>query len=603
MNKFKGLALATSLAFVAGCSGDRAEKPAPAASTPPPPAATAAGDAADYVFTNAYVYTVDENNPEAEAVAVTDNKIVYVGDSAGAKALVGDGTELIDVQGKMILPGFVSGHDHLAAANWTKAGVDLFSGRSKEDYLKLIKDYADANPDEKFIYGYGYNYQAYGGRPTAADLDTVVPDRPAFIFDFTIHDAWLNSKAMEMGGIDKNTEDLIPNFTFWERDEEGNPTGAAIELAWMPPYIDSGAWQRDVLIPRSQEVLYNRAASQGWTTVMIPGLVTPNLKDLEGNQEDMVYTLGLLHDLEQAGELKLRTMFHYMYKNGDINPEDVINYAVAMREKYDSDVLRLAGIKIHPEANWVTYTSVMLEEYADKPGEFGTGGIAPERVAEMILKANNAGLDVSTHVDGSATVRSTIDSIEASLKSGNGDARNTLQHLINTDPADMKRIGDLNIGVNLTPIWAPDWSDTIPQAIEKLGTHRVETQYQQVKGAIDQGVTVSISADVPSTPSELAGALMQMESAITRKDPTNPDSVLAPPASQAISVAEAIRAVTIGPAWQVRMEDKVGSIAVGKYADLVILENNLFKIDTSDIADTEVLGTMMNGKFTHRDGI
>ena len=167
----------------------------------------------------------------------------------------------------------------------------------------------------------------------------------------------------------------------------------------------------------------------------------------------------------------------------------------------------------------------------------------------------------------------------------------------------MKRIGALNIGVNLTPLWATDWSDNIPQALEKLGAHRVDTQYQQVKGAIDQGVTVSISADVPSTPSELAGALMQMEAAITRKDPTDPDSAMAPPASQAISVAEGIRAVTIDPAWQVRMEDKVGSITVGKYADLVILEGNLFKIDTSDIADTKVLGTMMNGAFTHRDGI
>ena len=560
-------------------------------------------ETADYVFTNGRVYTVNPEREWVEAVAVSGNKIVYVGDNAGAEALISDGTRVIDVSGKMLLPGFVSGHDHLTASNWTKAGVNLFPGRSKEDYLRLIKEYADANPDEEFVYGYGYNYQAYGGRPTAADLDTVVPDRPAFIFDFTIHDAWLNSKAMEMGGIDKNTPDLIPNFTYWVRDDEGNPTGAAIELAWMPPFIDSGAWQRETLITSSQKFLYDRAASQGWTTVMTPGLVTPNLKHLERNHEDTMFAMNLLHELEKSGDLKLRTMMHYMYKNGDINPDDTIAYAAELRQKYDSDVLRIAGIKVHPEANWVTYTSVMLEEYADKPGEYGTGGIGPERVAEMIMKANAAGLDVSIHVDGTATTRTTIDAIEASRKAGNTDARNTLQHLINTHPDDMKRLGPLNIGVNLTPLWATDWSDNIPQAIEKLGLPRVESEYQQIAQAIDQGVTVSISADVPSTPSELAGALLQMEAAITRKDPTNPDSKPAPPWSQAILLEEAIRAVTIHPAWQVRMEDRIGSIEVGKYADLVILEKNLFEIKPNEIADTKVLGTMMNGKFTHRDGI
>jgi len=558
---------------------------------------------ADYVLTNGFVYTVNEAQREAEAVAVSGNEIVFVGSATDAEAWVGDETEVIDVGGGMVLPGFVSGHDHLTASNWTKAGVDLFPGRSKEDYLRLIKEYADANPDEEFVYGYGYNYQTYGGRPTAADLDTVVPDRPAFIFDFTIHDAWLNSRAMEMGGIDKDTPDLIPDFTYWVRDSEGNPTGAAIELAWMPPFIDSGAWQQETLITESQKVLYDLAASQGWTTVMTPGLVTPNLKHLERNHEDMTFAMNLLHDLEQSGDLKLRTMMHYMYKNGDIDPDDTIAYATEMREKYDSDLLRIAGIKIHPEANWVTYTAVMLEEYADKPGEFGTGGISPETVAKMIMNANEAGLDVSIHVDGTATTRTTIDAIEASQNAGHADARNTLQHLINTHADEMKRLGPLNIGVNLTPLWATDWSQNIPQAIEKLGQHRVETEHQQIKQAIDQGVTVSISADVPSSPSELAGALMQMEAAVTRKDPTNPDSEPAPPPTQAISVEEGIRAVTIGPAWQVRMEDKIGSIEVGKYADLVILENNLFEIDSSEIADTKVLGTMMNGKFTHRDGL
>lgn len=137
-------------------------------------------EAASYVFTNGKVYTVDEAQPWAEAVAVKDNMIVYVGDAAGAEAHVGDGTETVDLGGKMLLPGFVSGHEHLIASGFLSQGVDLVSATSKEETLELIKAYADANPDKEFILGYGWNAGAMGGFPTAADLDAILPDRPPF---------------------------------------------------------------------------------------------------------------------------------------------------------------------------------------------------------------------------------------------------------------------------------------------------------------------------------------------------------------------------------------------------------------------------------------
>lgn len=136
---------------------------------------------ADKVFTNAKVYTLNEKQPWAEAVAVKGNKIVYVGEAKGAAKVLGEGTEKFDLAGKMLLPGFISAHDHLVASNWTNGGVDLFSAKSKEDYLRLIKEYAEANPDEKVIRGIGWNLDAYGGYPHYSELDAVVPDRPAFI--------------------------------------------------------------------------------------------------------------------------------------------------------------------------------------------------------------------------------------------------------------------------------------------------------------------------------------------------------------------------------------------------------------------------------------
>ncbi len=136
-------------------------------------------DSADCVFTGGKGYTVDEKQPWAEAVAVRGNKIAYVGDAAGAKPLIGGATQVLDVAGKMVMPGFISAHDHLIASGWMNLGVQSYDGKSGDDYLNAIKEYADAHPDDEIIRGIGWNGENTGGHPTAAMLDTAVPDRPA----------------------------------------------------------------------------------------------------------------------------------------------------------------------------------------------------------------------------------------------------------------------------------------------------------------------------------------------------------------------------------------------------------------------------------------
>ncbi len=559
--------------------------------------------AADKLLTNAKVYTVNQDQPWAEAVAIKDNKIIYVGDAEGATAFIDRDTQTIDVTGKMILPGFVSGHDHLVASNWTKAGVNLFSGKSKQDYLTLIKTYAEAHPDDEFLYGYGWNYTTYGGRPTAAELDAVAPNHKAILFDFTIHDAWLNSKMMRAGKISAETKDKQPGFSYWERDKDGNPTGNAIELAWFPAYVESGAWNREELVNESQKVLYDRAASQGWTSVINLGLLTPNVSIPEENIVEHEYAMNLLSELDKKGALKLRTFMHYIYKNGEYSVDELVKQTLLFRAMYDSDTLRMAGIKIHPEANWGTQTSLLLEGYADKPDYKGIRGISAGRVEEVIMKANAKGIDVSTHADGSATIRATIDSIIASREAGNTDARNSLQHYAVVHPDDMKRVAEFQIPVNLTPIWRTDWGNGYQLALDKLGENRTHNYFQKLRTVIDTGTKVSISADVPSTPSEEAGALFQLEAAMTRVNPNDPNSEPWPAKADEITLEQGLKALTIDPAWQARMEDKVGSLEVGKYADLVILEKNLFDVAPTEVADVKVMGTMMDGKFTYYDGI
>ena len=558
---------------------------------------------ADAVFINAKIYTVNDSQPWAEALAIKDGKIVYVGDTASAKQHIDENTEVRDLEGKMVLPGFVSGHDHLVASNWTKAGVNLFPAKSKEETLQLIKEHADANPDDEFLYGYGWNYTTYGGRPTAAEMDAVTPNHKAILFDFTIHDAWLNSALMEAGGIDKNTKDKQPGFSYWERDADGNPTGNAIELAWFEAYINSGAWNPNVLVADSQKALYDIAASQGWTAVNNVGLVTPNISDEQKNNDEYDFAMDLLANLEQQGELKLRTNMHMMYKNGDIVPDGVIAQTLKLKKKYDSDMLRINSIKIHPEANWGTSTSLLLKGYEDQPDYNGIRGITAERVDEMIKKANAEGIDVSVHVDGSATVRATIDTILESRKT-NPDERNSLQHFAVVHPDDQKRAGDNKIPVNITTLWRTDWGNSYELALNKLGEERAHDYFQMIGNMIDSGTTVSISADVPSTPSAEAGALFLLGSGMTGLNPGDPNSKPWPNKGGYISsLEEGLKTITIHPAWQIRMEDKIGSLEVGKYADLVVLEKNLFDIPADEIAGVKVLETIVGGKVTYRNDL
>ena len=167
---------------------------------------------ADIVFTGGKVYTVDEKQPWAEAVAVKENKLVFVGSAAEVKQHIGDETKVIDCKGKTVMPGFVSAHDHLIASSWTALGVNLYDAKDKAATLKLIKEYVDAHPDEKVIRGVGWVADKLGGPPTAKDLDTVVPDRPAILLDFTIHDAWLNTTALKAAKITKETPLGLPRM-------------------------------------------------------------------------------------------------------------------------------------------------------------------------------------------------------------------------------------------------------------------------------------------------------------------------------------------------------------------------------------------------------
>ncbi|TVZ41641.1 hypothetical protein P886_0989 [Alteromonadaceae bacterium 2753L.S.0a.02] len=587
-------AIAVIGAAISACSKSPSPTEQPAASAAKP------GVVADTVFTNGKVYTVNDQQPWAEAVAVKGNKIVYVGDAAGAKAFIGDGTDVKDVAGKMVMPGFISTHDHLIVSGWMNMGVSLYKGKTLDDYLKMIKDYADAHPDEKVIRGVGWNAENLGGqKPTAAILDRAVSDRPVIVIDYTIHDAWLNTMGLEKGQVTKDTPDPIPGVSYWVKDKNGNPTGHAKEVSYLQAYVNMGAWDPESMIPQIQQEHYKGALSFGMTTFLNPGIITPRVTDPVGTFEDYEVVMQYLKKLEDKGELTMRTFVQPVMKNPVVTTEKFISKAVEYSKTYNTDLLRSFGVKIHPEGTFNAMTSLMLEPY-EGTDSHGSANVPPDRMMEVVLAANEANLDAIIHIDGDGTARGAVDAIEATRKAGHTGMRNQMHHIYWMHPDDVKRIEAMKIPLNISPIFYTDWAEGHLPALKMLGEERVKNEYAKFMGPLKAGSIIALSADVPSAPLWMAAPLLSVESVITRRDPLNDDSKVFPPGATGMTLEQALEAVTINPAWQLRMEDKLGSLEVGKLADIIVIDKNLFDIDPTDISEAKVELTMMDGKVRYQ---
>ncbi|MEX0281606.1 MAG: amidohydrolase [Arenibacterium sp.] len=558
---------------------------------------------ADMVFTNASVLTMNDDNPTAEAVAVTRNEITYVGTTAGARALIGEDTEVFDLGGDTLLPGFVSGHDHIVASGWTSRGVSLLGLTSLEEVKAAIKEYADANPEEELILGYGFNQVSYGGWPTKADLDEIVPDRPAFILDFTIHDVWMNSKAFEVGQVPADDPDQVPGVMFWQRDAEGNQTGIGIEFQWAAAFRNAGAWDPAGEIPNIQRDLYAQSVKTGITAVHVPLMAMPTVTDLSLVKEDEKLALAFLHDLEQKGALDIRTFVATGFKDPTATADDIVAHTLELREQYDSDMLRIWGIKIHPEGNWSSKTAWMLENYSDGSGTRGGAAIEGPMITSVYLQANQNGLPVGTHVDGSQTVRNAVNAIMTARGAGYDVPNNLLHHYFWVSDQDHETVIENEIMVNTTPLFHIDWEAQDVNALDLLGRARVEATFARYSSLMALGHNVSLSADVPSSPIDLIAPLLNVEIAMTLQDPMNPDSKPFPLSRKPATLMQSLKSVTLYPAAQQDMQDKIGSIEVGKYADLVVLDRDITTVAPRDISEIKVLGTVMDGRFTHRDGM
>jgi len=550
-------------------------------------------ETADYVFKNGAIYTIDSKQPKAEAMAVTGKQISYVGKNQAAQAYIGDKTQVIDLQGQMLLPGFVEAHIHPTVAFFTK-GADL-QCETVEDVLAAAKTWADAHPDAKIIQGFGWRYFLFPATgPTKAQLDKIFPDRPVLLVAIDVHSAWVNSKALELAGINAKTPDPVPGVSYFQRDPQtGELTGWVVETAAEQLILAKLAPPTpEAQIAATAEQLPKFAAA-GITAAFDAGIGTmPTERGLQGYQQ-----------LEKENKLPLRIVGCYYWNNPAIT--DPVPLVLALRDQFQSELVQVRTLKIMLDGGDSQHTAVFFKPYADRPDFHGDFQIAPKLLEAAVLKAQVNGLDTHTHCFGDAAAGAYLDAVEHAEKAyPNSPSRHAAAHALFLTDAQIPRFAKLNVTLQTSAQWfTPD--PTLSLIIHNVGKDVVFTEYARMNSVLKAGGRLALGSDWPASGWVATyRPLDAIQVALTRKilPQYGKQEVMAvmPPENERITLDQALKAYTLDAAYVLDLEGRIGSLQPGKLADIVVLEKDLHKIAPTEISATKVKLTMMNGRITYR---
>lgn len=553
---------------------------------------------ADIVLQNGVVYTVDQQRSQAEAVAVKGKDIIFVGSNSAAAEFVGPKTEVIDLAGKMVLPGFIDSHAHVSATINEDDSVMLYHLDSAAGYVSAVKDFAIKHPALSVIYGHGWNNEAFAPEgPLKEELDAVVADRPVSLMSNDGHSIWVNSKALAMAGITQGTP-CPPGGMIEINPATGQPSGTVRETARdlvqnvLPPYtvaqLKTGI--RDFM---------REAARVGITSVHDPMLLLPDSDGQLNGYGAARNSIPAFEGLVENSELTCRVRGTILTDptKGDAQVPDLAAACAAQKHP----LFQISGAKIFVDGVVEGGTAYLDEPYAHKPDFRGEPLWEQEDLNALCRAADRQNLQIHIHAIGDAAIRMSLDAL-ASARQQNGprDSRHLITHLQIVAEADIIRFADLDVVGVPQPFWHVKGEYFWGLEVKYLGRERAEKEYP-MKSFMDAGVTLASASDypvqVPSPP--LVGIMLGVLRCIPG-DP-DPNEILGP--AERMTLPDMIASFTINGAYANFMEAETGSIEVGKKADLVVLERNLFDIPTAEIGDVNVLMTMFEGKAVLRDSL
>jgi predicted amidohydrolase YtcJ len=530
---------------------------------------------ADLVLYNGRIHTMDAARPRAGAVALAGGRILEVGAGGTLLSLLGPGGRAIDLDGRAVIPGLVDAHVHFGwySLGVYQAQVDLDNVPSKEEALARVAAAAGRKPPGAWIQGAGWNKNIWPGAafPTAADLDAVAPDHPVALEDKSHHATWVNSRALEAAGITAATAD--PPGGEILRTAAGRPSGILLETAAELVYRRVPDPDLETTVAALRQGIA-RAHRLGLTGVHDPG----HAMVLAGLQ--------VLHD---RGELDLRALVHI--------PGDQLEAAIelGLRSGLGDESLRIGGIKIFADGALGPQTAHMLAPYEDGGGGLGIPTHTARELADLVGRANGAGLSVAVHAIGDAANRAVLDAVEGVAKGGPGPfgpaLPNRIEHVQLLHRDDIVRLAGLGVVASMQPIHATSDMDMA----ERYWGRRCDLAYAW-RSLLEGGATLAFGSDCPV---ETLDPLTGIHAAVTRRRADGRPGPRGWIPDQRLEVGQAVWAYTLGAAHASGEARSKGSLAPGKLADLVVLSRDIFEINPTEILDTRVEMTVFDGRIVY----
>lgn len=535
----------------------------------------------DLILLNADIRSMDPLQPRARALVVKEERIAALGDEAEIRALANGRTRIIDAGGRLVLPGFQDTHIHLQdSGTGFSSSVDLAKAKTVAELQALLRGFAASRPDDAWIRGVGWYTGIFGAHNLDRHvLDAVVADRPVYIFASDGHNAALNSKGCALVGLDRSVADP-PNGHF-VRDAAGEPTGLL--------YEDAVEWARSRM-PKREEKEYGAGVRYGQALCNRHG-ITGVLDALVGERHMRVYRA-----LEEAGELTVRVR-----ATAKVFPEEKLGEALerveTLRRESQGRLASVHSAKFFLDGVLENRTAVMLEDYSDAAGGNAALMFDPEQLRQLFIAFDAARFQLHIHVIGDGAARIALDGLEAAQNAnGAWPSLHQLTHLQVLDPADIRRFRPLGAVASIQPLWARHEPSVTDVALPMIGEARGRWMYPW-RSLREAGAHITVTSDWGvSTLNPFA----IMETAVTRQPVgAKPDYPVFLP-EERLDVATVVRGYTVNAAAAAWRSEETGSLSPGKYADLIILDRDIFSVSPYEIGGTEVLLTLLGGKEVHR---
>ena len=541
----------------------------------------------DSIYVNGSVYTVDASQPWAEAFAVDGDRIIAVGTNEEVMAGRGKSTTVVDLGGKFVLPGLIEDHVHPDMIVENRMNVEITESMSYDDFTHAVQNYLAENPDATWVFGGMLNWLQDEGKNIVgwpqpshhSILDAIVDDRPAFFWDVGGHAALVNSRAMEIYGI--SPDGSPPEGGSWDKDPDGNLTGVIRETA------ANKVWEEFLKERPAPDV----QAKRGFIPVIqdLNQFGFTSMTDVWARP----WNIDTYKVLEDSGQLNIRVTAYLTDPIDWVSPwmRELSENAIAKAGSHDSEMIDIIGVKFVMDGSAAGQTAMMIDPFVGTDNR-GFWRNDPSYFKKKIVEYDKMGLTVRAHAVGDLAIRTVLDGIELTRNNGS-ELRHSVSHTVFVNPEDIDRFKSLDVVAELSPYF---WKDGphIETIKGDVGDDRVQWVFP-IAQLSDLGVALSAGSDWPVSAPDVWGAI---ESMITRLPPGGDGTPIN--ANAAVNLETAIHIFTMGGAYAQYKEDEIGSISVGKYADFIVLDNNLFEADVTDIHRTKVLSTVLAGDEVYR---